>query len=82
MTDTNLPIAEYQGYLNDNSVTIADILRDAGYSTYLAGKWHVGEERGQWPLDHAFERCFSSIKGAGSYFDFSAVQERKLASRK
>ncbi len=70
MTDTDVPIPEYQGYLNDNSVTIADVLRDAGYSTYLAGKWHVGEEKGQWPLDHGFDRCFSSIKGAGSYFDF------------
>ena len=70
MTDVDLPIPEYQGYLNNESVTIADVLGAAGYSTYLSGKWHLGEEPGHWPLDNGFDECFAFINGASSYFDF------------
>lgn len=31
----------YQGYLRDDTATVAEILRTAGYYTALAGKWHV-----------------------------------------
>ena len=32
----------YQGYLNNNCVTVAEVLRDHGYATFMSGKWHVG----------------------------------------
>ena len=37
-----MPEAAYQGYLNENCVTIAEVLRGAGYRTFMSGKWHVG----------------------------------------
>ncbi len=70
MTDTDLPIPEYQGYFNDQTVTIADVLGAAGYNTYMSGKWHVGEESGHRPADHGFQQCFAFLNGAASYFDF------------
>jgi arylsulfatase len=38
----NLGPGPYQGYLNRNCVTIAEVLRDNGYRTMMSGKWHVG----------------------------------------
>jgi arylsulfatase A-like enzyme len=32
----------YEGYLNAHALSIADLLKDAGYHTYIAGKWHLG----------------------------------------
>lgn len=58
----------YQGYLNDRCVTIAEVLRDSGYRTAMAGKWHVGEERPHWPVDRGFEQYFGLISGASSYW--------------
>lgn len=59
----------YQGYLNDRSVTIAEVLKAAGYRTYMSGKWHVGDKKGHWPLDRGFERYFGLINGASNYFN-------------
>ncbi|UCD49674.1 MAG: sulfatase-like hydrolase/transferase, partial [Phycisphaerales bacterium] len=59
----------YQGYLNDQSVTIAEVLKAAGYRTYMSGKWHVGDKKGHWPLDRGFERYFGLINGASNYFN-------------
>ncbi len=70
MTDLSVAIPEYQGYLAEGTETVADLLRQRGYATYLSGKWHVGEQPGHWPLDHGFDHCFSLVQGAASYYDF------------
>src|SRR5688572_21477973 len=41
MVDNPKPFAGYTGDLNGSCVTIAEVLRDAGYGTFMAGKWHV-----------------------------------------
>lgn len=63
------PYPAYQGYLNRSSVTLAEVLRQAGYGTYMAGKWHVGQERDNWPLQRGFDRYYGLIDGANSYFE-------------
>ncbi len=51
--DKLLP-AEYVHGLPKNDVTIAEAMKAAGYKTFFAGKWHLGDE-GSYPEDHGFE---------------------------
>jgi arylsulfatase A-like enzyme len=61
-------IPEYQGFLHRRCLTLAEVLRVAGYQTFIAGKWHVGAAAGQRPLDRGFERFFGLYGGACSFF--------------
>ncbi|TWU61715.1 Arylsulfatase [Crateriforma conspicua] len=58
----------YHPYLNRQTVTIAEVLKDAGYRTMMAGKWHVGHEKGQWPTDRGFEHFYGIHIHVDSYF--------------
>jgi arylsulfatase A-like enzyme len=58
----------YQGHLNDRCVTIAEALREGGYTTLMSGKWHVGQQRPHWPTDRGFDRYFGLISGGSNYF--------------
>ncbi|MEO6914436.1 MAG: sulfatase-like hydrolase/transferase, partial [Chitinophagaceae bacterium] len=58
----------YRGYLTKKSVTIAEVLKTAGYHTYMTGKWHVGMHgKDKWPLQRGFERYYGILSGASSY---------------
>jgi len=50
--DSHLP-PEYEHDLRASELTLAEVLRDAGYQTFFAGKWHLGS-KGSWPEDHGF----------------------------
>ena len=58
----------YEGHLNDRVVTLAEVLRDAGYHTYMAGKWHLGHEPEYFPHARGFERSLSMLFGGASYW--------------
>ncbi|KGE04572.1 arylsulfatase [Pseudohaliea rubra] len=58
----------YEGYLNDQVVTVPRLLKDAGYHTYMAGKWHLGMAETQTPTARGFERSFALMDGAASHF--------------
>jgi arylsulfatase A-like enzyme len=65
----------YRGELNRQCVTIAELLRPAGYRTYMCGKWHVTRhtapmgDKSNWPLQRGFEKFYGTITGAGSFYD-------------
>ncbi|MEY8098322.1 arylsulfatase [Falsihalocynthiibacter sp. S25ZX9] len=48
----------YEGHLNDTVVTMPRLLKDAGYHTYMTGKWHLGSKPGSIPHDRGFEKSF------------------------
>ncbi|MEM7503866.1 MAG: sulfatase-like hydrolase/transferase, partial [Pseudomonadota bacterium] len=58
----------YEGYLNDRVVPIPELLQDAGYRTYMAGKWHLGAAPEHSPAARGFDRSFDLIHGSGSHF--------------
>ncbi len=69
----------YRGDLNNRCVTIAEVLKTAGYSTYMSGKWHVTKSirpdgpKHNWPRQRGFDRFFGTIHGAGSFYDPSSL---------
>jgi len=56
----------YEGHLNDRVVSLAEVLRDAGYHTYMSGKWHLGHKPGTLPFDRGFDRSLSMLYGGAS----------------
>src|SRR5690606_25136453 len=54
----------YEGYLNSRVASLADLLRDAGYRTYMTGKWHLGTQVETGPAARGFDRSFVSLDGA------------------
>lgn len=59
----------YQGHLNRESVTIAEVLKDAGYSTLMTGKWHLGQSKhDRLPLQRGFDKFYGCYSGATLYF--------------
>ncbi len=59
----------YEGYLIDGVPTLAAALRDRGYSTYMTGKWHLGDTPGHLPVDRGFERSLAMLHGGASHMD-------------
>lgn len=58
----------YEAYLNDSVVTFVQLLNDAGYHTYMTGKWDPGNQPGQLPGNHGFDRSFVLASGGASHF--------------
>ncbi len=76
--DWSVKVGEaYAGDLSRKAVTIAEVLKGGGYSTYMAGKWHVARkakaeseaDKDNWPLARGFDRFYGTIHGAGSFYD-------------
>lgn len=47
--------AYYNPNLDLGETTLAEALKVAGYSTFFAGKWHLGEEESHWPENQGFD---------------------------
>jgi arylsulfatase A-like enzyme len=59
----------YRGRLNDQCVTIAEVLQGADYFTAMTGKWHVGQNFGVVPWQRGFQRSFNAPAGGFYYAD-------------
>ena len=67
---TKLLPPDYEHALRADEITLAGALRQAGYRTFFAGKWHLGDE-GSYPEDHGFEINIGGWAGgspSGGYF--------------
>ncbi len=57
----------YEGYLRDDVVTMPTLLREAGYHTYMTGKWHLGKDQNL-PSARGFEQSFALLNGGASHW--------------
>jgi arylsulfatase A-like enzyme len=71
---------EVDGYLGDlsqNAVTIAEVLRNSGYATYMSGKWHVtlhyDGPKHNWPCQRGFDEFYGILSGCCSYYNPSTL---------
>jgi arylsulfatase len=68
-SEDDLGLPGYRGFLNTNSVTIAEVLKKTGYTTLMTGKWHLGMNgEKQWPLQRGFDKYYGILDGACNYF--------------
>ena len=60
----------YSDRLTRSQVTIAQVLKTAGYETGLVGKWHLGmNPKKDGPIQRGFDVFYGSMNGGGSYYD-------------
>jgi arylsulfatase len=52
-----------------SNVTIAEVLKTAGYRTLLSGKWHNGAQDGERPVNRGFDRFWGLLSGGGNHFN-------------
>ncbi|MED5576019.1 MAG: sulfatase-like hydrolase/transferase, partial [Planctomycetota bacterium] len=57
----------YRGHLNQECVTLAEVLSGAGYFTFMTGKWHVGFNHGVTPWGRGFHRSLN-LPAGGLHF--------------
>lgn len=53
----------YGRIFDDDTVTLAQALRDSGYRTSIAGKWHMGSPPDHTPLKYGFDTSYGYFHG-------------------
>lgn len=66
----------YEGYLHPRVASLPERLKDAGYNTYMAGKWHLGETEEQKPTNRGFDEAFTLISGAANHMAMIGAGQR------
>lgn len=70
----------YQLSLESDVKTVAAKLKEAGYRTYMTGKWHLGDTFESLPVSHGFDRSFAlAASGADNFEQKSYMPYYKTA---
>jgi len=69
MADNQFDQPGYEGYLSNRVVTLPTILKDAGYHTYMAGKWHLGKKKASLPASRGFERSIALMESGADNWE-------------
>jgi len=67
----------YLGFKKEGVVTLPEALREAGYQTFMAGKWHLGQDESFWPGQRGFDKHFALIGGACEQFTGYRAWQKK-----
>jgi arylsulfatase len=69
MADNQKGQPGYETWLNDQAVTLPTLLRDAGYRTYMAGKWHLGSRPESLPGARGFQRSVALLESGADNWE-------------
>ena len=58
----------YEGYLNFQVAALSELFLEAGYNTYMTGKWHLGLTQETSPAARGFEKSYGSLQGGAGAF--------------
>ena len=59
----------YEGYLNHQVATVAEVMQGAGYRTAMAGKWHLASrDKATWPISRGFDKTYALLNGGASHW--------------
>ncbi len=64
----------YDTAMNLRVVTMAQLLKAAGYRTYLTGKWHLGSDARRLPHARGFDRAFSLADAGADNFEQRPIE--------
>ena len=64
----------YDTVMNHRVVTMAELLKAAGYRTYLTGKWHLGSDRTRLPHARGYDRAFSLADAGADNFEQRPIE--------
>ncbi|MCX6905552.1 MAG: arylsulfatase, partial [Verrucomicrobia bacterium] len=67
--DRGLEHPGYRGTLRPDCVTLAEVLREAGYRTYMVGKWHLHNKQDIKPTDRGFDEFYGMLGGYNSCWE-------------
>jgi arylsulfatase len=80
--DTQTSAAGYKGYPQPNTVTLAEVIKAAGYHTSMVGKWHLSAgPKTPRPTDRGFDEFYGMIGGFNSCFQEHPFYTRLPADR-
>lgn len=71
----NNPFPGYENHLSDRIIPFPRLLQEAGYHTYIAGKWHLGKTPEHSPKAAGFSRSFTNLHGGGNHWDAVGFEE-------
>lgn len=63
----------YIGAMNDRVKTFAEVVKDKGYVTFMAGKWHLGGKPEYLPSAKGFDQSFVLVGPGASHWDDSGL---------
>ena len=61
--DSGITTGPGSGGIDTEEITVAEVLRDAGYATGMVGKWHLGHQAEYLPTHHGFDSYFGIPSG-------------------
>jgi arylsulfatase A-like enzyme len=79
-TDTASPVlpAPWKNYLSSDEVTLAELLREQGYSTGIVGKWHLGNADSLTAAAQGFDYDRIIARNGLDYYNYAIAEKNRV----